>query len=41
MKEMKHYISLKLKGGNVYHEKGLRIKSTEPIINIGDHYFSK
>lgn len=36
MKEMKHYISLKLKGENAYHEKGGRIKSIEPIITIGE-----
>lgn len=36
MKEMKHYISLKLKGENAYHKNRTHIKSTEPIINIGE-----
>ena len=36
MKEMKHYISLKFKGGNAYHQSGMRLKLTERTINIGE-----
>lgn len=36
MKEQKHYISLKFKGGNAYHQSGKRLKLTERIINIGE-----
>lgn len=36
MKEQKHYISLKFKGDNAYHQSGKRLKLTERIINIGE-----
>ncbi len=36
MKELKHYISLKCKGGNAYLQNGKRLKLTERIINIGE-----
>lgn len=36
MKEKKHYISLKFKGGNTFHGDGQRIKSTERVLNIGE-----
>jgi len=36
MKEQKHYISLRFKGGNAYHQSGKRLKLTERIINIGE-----
>ena len=36
MKELKHYISLKFKGGNAYHQSGMRLKLTERTINIGE-----
>ncbi len=36
MKEQKHYISLKFKGGNAYHQSGKRLKLTERTINIGE-----
>ena len=36
MKEIKHYISLKFKGGNAYHQNGKHLKLTERIINIGE-----
>ena len=36
MKELKHYISLKFKGGNAYHQSGKRLKLTERIVNIGE-----
>lgn len=36
MKERKHYISLKIKGGNTFHQHGKRLKLTERIINIGE-----
>ena len=36
MKEMMHYISLKVKGGNEYHLHGKRLKLTERIVNIGE-----
>jgi hypothetical protein len=36
MKERLHYISLTVKGGNVYHQKGESLKLTERIVNIGE-----
>jgi V8-like Glu-specific endopeptidase len=36
MKEQKHYISLKFKGGNAYHHSGKRLKLTERTINMGE-----
>jgi V8-like Glu-specific endopeptidase len=36
VKEQKHYISLKFKGGNAYHQNGKRLKLTERTINIGE-----
>ena len=36
MKEQKHYISLKFKGGNAYHQSGKRLKLTERTIHIGE-----
>ena len=36
MKEQKHYISLRFKGGNAFHRSGERLKLTERIINIGE-----
>ena len=36
MKERMHYISLKIKGGNAYHQHGKRLKLTERIVNIGE-----
>lgn len=36
MKEIIHYISLKFKGGNAYHQNGKHLKLTERIINIGE-----
>ena len=36
MKEKKHYISLKFKGENVFHQNGKLIKLTERIVNIGE-----
>lgn len=36
MKELKHYISLKFKGGNAYHQSAKRLKLTERTINIGE-----
>ena len=36
MKEPKHYISLKCKGGNAYHQNGKILKLSERIINIGE-----
>ena len=36
MKEQKHYISLKIKGSNAYHQSGKRLKLTERTINIGE-----
>jgi V8-like Glu-specific endopeptidase len=36
MKEQKHYISLKFKGGNAYHQRGRRLKLPERIVNIGE-----
>ena len=36
MKERKHYISLRLKGGNAFYQDGTRLKLTERIINIGE-----
>ena len=36
MKEKKHYISLRFKGGNAYNHNGKRLKLTERIVNIGE-----
>ena len=36
MKEQKHYFSLRLKGGNAYHQQGKRLKLTDRIVNIGE-----
>ena len=36
MNEKKHYISLKFKGGNAFHQNGKRLKLTERIVNIGE-----
>lgn len=36
MKEHKHYFSLRLKGGNAYHQPGKRLKLTDRIVNIGE-----
>lgn len=36
MKEKKHYLSLKFKGGNTFHENGGFLKSAERIVNIGE-----
>lgn len=36
MKEQKHYISLRLKGSNAYHQQGKQLKLTERIVNIGE-----
>ncbi len=36
MKERKHYISLKMKGSNAYHQDGKLLKLTERIISIGE-----
>lgn len=36
MKEKRHYISLKFKGGNAYHSNGKQLKRTERIVNIGE-----
>lgn len=36
MKEQKHYISLRFKGGNAFHQNGKCLKLTERIINIGE-----
>jgi len=36
MKEKKHYFSLRIKGGNVYHPNGKRLNLTDRIVNIGE-----
>lgn len=36
MKEKKHYISLKIKGGNAFHQNGKKLKLTERIVNVGE-----
>lgn len=36
MKVQKHYFSLRLKGGNAYHQPGKRLKLTDRIVNIGE-----
>lgn len=36
MKVQRHYFSLKIKGGNAYHENGKRLKLTERLVNIGE-----
>lgn len=36
MKEKKHYISIKFKGGNTYHQNGKCLKLTDKIINVGE-----
>jgi hypothetical protein len=36
VKEQKHYISLRFKGGNTFHQNGKCLKLTERIINIGE-----
>lgn len=36
MKEKRYYISLKLKGDNIYHQHGELLKLTERIVNIGE-----
>lgn len=36
MKEQKHYISLRFKGDNAYHQNGKHLKLTERIVNIGE-----
>lgn len=36
MKEKKHYISIKPKGSNAYHQNGKRLKISERIVNIGE-----
>ena len=36
MKEKKHYISLRFKGGNAFHKNGKCLKLTERIVNIGE-----
>lgn len=36
MKEKKHYISLKIKGGNAFHQNGEKLKLTERIVNVGE-----
>lgn len=36
MKKKIHYISLKVKGGNAYHQDGELLKLTERVINIGE-----
>lgn len=36
MKDKKHYISLKFKGGNAFHQSGKLLKLTERTINIGE-----
>ena len=36
MKERKHYISLKTKGGNAFHQNGKKLKLTERIVNVGE-----
>ena len=36
MKERMHYISLKTKGDNAYHQNGKLLKLKERIINIGE-----
>jgi len=36
MKEQKHYISLRFKGSNAFHQNGKCLKLTERIVNIGE-----
>ena len=36
MMEKRHYISLRFKGGNAYHQNGKRLKLKERIVNIGE-----
>ena len=36
MKEKRHYLTLKFKGGNSYHENGGTLRSADRIVNIGE-----
>lgn len=36
MKPQRYYFSLRIKGGNTYHENGKRLKLAERLVNIGE-----